>query len=66
VNVGSGRVLPQRLRGRTAAPASALPWYGLLIFTFFFISARFPNLFTEVGIYMALLGLVLRPQGAGL
>ena len=63
MNVGSGRVLPQRLRGRTAAPASALPWYGLLIFTFFFISARFPNLFTEVGIYMALLGLVLRPQG---
>jgi putative inorganic carbon (hco3(-)) transporter len=63
VNVGSGRVLPQRLRGRTAAPASALPWYGLIIFTFFFISARFPNLFTEVGIYLALLGLVLRPQG---
>jgi O-antigen ligase len=55
-------VLPQRLRGRTAAPASALPWYGLLIFSFFFIAARFPNLFTEVGIYTALLGLVLRPQ----
>jgi O-antigen ligase len=33
-----------------------------MIFTFFFVSARFPNLFTEVGIYIALLGLVLRPQ----
>ena len=56
-------MLPQRLRGRTATPAGGLPWYGLLIFTFFFIASRFPNIFTEIGIYTALLGLVLRPQG---
>ena len=65
MNVGSGRLLPQRLGRSTAAPPSALPWYGLAIFTFFFITARLPSLFTEVGIYLALLGLVLRPQGLG-
>jgi putative inorganic carbon (hco3(-)) transporter len=65
MNVGSGRVLPGGLRRRTAAPASALPWYGLAIFTFFFVTARLPNLFTEFGIYLALLGLVMRPQGVG-
>jgi len=46
-----------------AAPANALSWYGLAIFTFFFVTARLPGLFTELGIYLALLGLVLRPQG---
>lgn len=53
------------LRRRTAAPASAVAWYGLAFFTFFFVTARLPNLFTEAGIYLALLGLVLRPQGVG-
>ncbi len=47
------------------APASALAWYGLAIFTFFFVTARLPPLFTELGIYLALLGLVVRPQGVG-
>jgi O-antigen ligase len=65
VNVGSGRVLQRRFGRRTATPASALPWYGLAIFTFFFVTARLPSLFTEVGIYLALLGLVLHPQGVG-
>jgi putative inorganic carbon (hco3(-)) transporter len=65
VNVGSGRVLPARLRPRTAAPPSALPWYGLAIFTFFYVTARLPVLFTEFGIYLALLALMLRPQGLG-
>ena len=60
MNIRSGRVLPRRLR--IATPSSALPWYGLTIFTFFFVAQRFPNLFTEVGIYMALLGLLVRPQ----
>jgi putative inorganic carbon (hco3(-)) transporter len=55
-------VLPRRTRRRIATPASALPWHGLTIFTFFFVTARFPNLFTEIGIYLALLGLLLRPQ----
>ena len=62
MNVGSGRVLSQRLRRRAAAPASAVPWYGLAIFTFIFVSARLPQLFTEFGIYLALLGVLLRPQ----
>jgi O-antigen ligase len=63
VSVGGGRALPGRLRGRTAAPAGALSWYGLMIFTFCFVTARLPELFTEVGIYLALLGLVFQPQG---
>jgi O-antigen ligase len=56
-------VLPARLRRGSAAPAGGLPWYGLVIFTFFFVTARLPSLFTEIGIYLALLGLVVRPQG---
>ena len=55
-------MLPQRLRRRTAAPASNLPWYGLALFSFFFVTARLPSLFTEIGIYIALLGLLLRPN----
>jgi O-antigen ligase len=53
------------LRRRAAAPANALPWYGLTIFTFVFITQRLPSLFTEFGIYLALLGLVMRPQSVG-
>jgi O-antigen ligase len=56
-------VLSQRLHRRTAAPAGGLPWYGLAIFTFFYVTQRLPVLFTEFAIYLALLGLVLRPQG---
>jgi putative inorganic carbon (hco3(-)) transporter len=63
--VGSGRVLTARMRRRTAAPASALSWYGLAIFTLFYVTQRLPELFTEFGIYLALLGLVVRPQGLG-
>ena len=65
MNIRSGRVLPGRLKRGVAAPANALPWYGLAIFTFFFVTQRLPELFTELGIYLALLGLVLRPQGLG-
>ena len=61
MNAGTGRVLPARLRRPVVAPASALPWYGLAIFTFFFVTARLPPLFTELGIYLALLGLVVYP-----
>jgi O-antigen ligase len=56
-------VLPGRLRRSIAPPPSAIPWYGLAIFTFFYVTSRWPPLFTEIGIYLALLGLVLRPQG---
>ena len=55
-------MLSQRLHRRIAAPASGLPWYGLAIFTFFFVTQRLPVLFTEFAIYLALLGVVLRPQ----
>jgi O-antigen ligase len=65
VNVESGRVLPAGLRRRRPAPPIALPWYGLAVFTFFFITARLPTLFTEFGIYLALLALVVRPTGLG-
>jgi O-antigen ligase len=51
------------LRRRGVTPESALPWYGLAIFTFFFVTARLPPLFTELGIYLALLGLMVHPQG---
>jgi len=63
VNIRSGRVLSGRLQRGVTAPANALAWYGLAIFTFFFVTQRLPELFTEFGIYLALLGLVLRPQG---
>jgi O-antigen ligase len=63
MNVRSGRVLRGGLRPRRVAPPTALPWYGLAIFTLFFVTARLPELFTEFGIYLALLGLVIRPQG---
>jgi O-antigen ligase len=65
MNIHSGRVLPGRLQRGRAAPASSLSWYGLAIFTFFFITARLPELFTEFGIYLALLGLMVRPQDVG-
>ena len=65
MNIRSGRVLPGRLQRGVTAPANTLAWYGLAIFTFFSVTARLPELFTEFGIYLALLGLVLRPQGVG-
>jgi O-antigen ligase len=45
-----------------SAAASTLSLVGLFIFTFFLVTARFPSLFTELGIYLALLGIVLHPQ----
>jgi len=44
-----------------ARPAFALPLFGLATFTFFCVTARWPELFSELGIYIALLGLLLRP-----
>jgi O-antigen ligase len=63
--VTSGRVLPGRLQRRIPQPVNALAWYGLAFFTFFFVTSRLPDLFTEFGIYLALLGLLVRPQGLG-
>ena len=66
MNAGNGQPVTRRLRrlpARNAGPALSL--IGLFIFTFFLITARFPSLFTEIGIYLALLGLVLQPQQVG-
>lgn len=52
------RLLSGRLQ---RAPAFELPFWGLAIFTFFMVTARWSEIFTEIGIYVALLGLVLRP-----
>ena len=65
MNVESGRILPAGLRRRRPATPDALPWYGLVIFTFVFITARLPTLFSEFGIYLALLGLAVRPRNLG-
>jgi O-antigen ligase len=65
MSLGGERVLAGK-RKRIAAPTGMLPWYGLLIFTFCFVTARLPELFTEIGIYLALLGLVFYPQGVSL
>ncbi|MBV8146485.1 MAG: O-antigen ligase family protein [Gammaproteobacteria bacterium] len=63
----NGQAVTRRIRRRVPAKATgaALSLIGLFIFTFFLVTARFPSLFTEVGIYLALLGLVLRPQEVG-
>ena len=44
------------------ATAFAVSLFGVATFTFFAVTARFPNLLTEFGIYIALLGLLLRPR----
>jgi O-antigen ligase len=46
----------------TPGVAIALPLVGLGMFTFFAVTARWSNLFTEIGIVLALIGLLLRPQ----
>jgi O-antigen ligase len=61
VNVGTGRVLARAAR-RTPTAAVAVPLVGIVIFTFFAVTARWSNIFTEVGIFLALIGLLLRPQ----
>jgi O-antigen ligase len=64
VSVENGRLVTGRRARRVpvSAAGSALSLVGLFIFTFFLVTARFPSLFTELGIYLALLGLLLRPQ----
>jgi O-antigen ligase len=63
MSVVNGRLLTRRARRLPAsAAASTLALSGLFIFTFFLVTARFPSLFTEFGIYLALLGLLLRPD----
>jgi putative inorganic carbon (hco3(-)) transporter len=63
MNVDANRVTLGRIRRRMlAAPATKVPFVGIAIFTFFVITSRWSTLFTEIGIYLALIGLLLRPQ----
>ncbi len=63
MSVVNGRLAMRRPRRvPTAAAGAALSLFGLFVFTFFLVTARFPTLFTEIGIYLALLGLLLSPQ----
>jgi O-antigen ligase len=64
VNIGNRPLAKQQLANGQAAAASALPFVGLAIFTFFLVTARWAG-FTEVGIAIALLGLIIRPQNLG-
>jgi O-antigen ligase len=63
MNIGTERIVAARTRRRlTSAPASNLPLVGVAIFTFFLVTSRWSNLFTELGIWLALIGMLLRPQ----
>ncbi len=53
----------RRLPRSAAAPNWSL--IGLFIFTFFLVTARFSSLLTELGIYLALFGMFVRPEGIG-
>jgi O-antigen ligase len=64
VNIANGRLAKGQLAYAKPAAASALLFVGLAIFTFFLVTARWAG-FTEVGIWIALLGLIIRPQNLG-
>jgi O-antigen ligase len=61
VNIANGRLANGQLANGQPAAAFALPFVGLAIFTFFLVTSRWAG-FTEVGIVIALLGLIIRPQ----
>ena len=44
-----------------AVPPNSLPLIGLVVFTFFLVTARWSDIFTQAGIYVALIGLLIRP-----
>ena len=60
MNAPTGELLQGRLR-RVASRPNSLPLIGLTVFTFFLVTARWSDIFTEAGIYVALLGLLIRP-----
>ena len=63
MSVGGERVVAGGIRRRMlAAPATRVSLVGIAIFTFFVVTSRWSNLFTEVAIFLALVGLLLRPQ----
>lgn len=56
-------VVAGRIRRRLlAAPSTKVPLVGIAMFTFFVVTSRWSNLFTELAIGLALIGLLLRPQ----
>lgn len=61
MNLANGRLANGQLANGRPAAAAALAFVGLAIFTFFLVTARWAG-FTEVGIWIALLGLIIRPQ----
>jgi O-antigen ligase len=62
VNATDGRLVRARLR-QAPATATAVPLFGIAIFTFFLVTSRWSDLFTEFAIGIALLGLLLSPAG---
>lgn len=62
MNATEGRLVRGRLR-QAPAPATAVPLFGIAVFTFFLITSRWSELFTEFAIGIALLGLLLSPTG---
>ncbi len=61
MNIANERLAKGQLAYGQPAAAFALPFVGLAIFTFFLVTSRWAG-FTEVGIVIALLGLIIRPQ----
>jgi O-antigen ligase len=61
VNIANGPLTKEQSAYGQPAAASALSFLGLAMFTFFLVTARWAG-FTEVGIIIALLGLIIRPQ----
>lgn len=61
MNIANRPLAKQQLANGQAAAASAVSFVGLSLFTFFLVTSRWAY-FTEVGIAIALLGLIIRPQ----
>jgi putative inorganic carbon (HCO3(-)) transporter len=61
VNIADGRLAKERPAYGQPAATYALPFAGLAMFTFFLVTARWA-VFTEIGIVIAMLGLIIRPQ----
>lgn len=61
MNIVNRPLAKQQLANGQATAASAVSFGGLALFTFFLVTSRWAY-FTEVGIAIALLGLIIRPQ----
>jgi O-antigen ligase len=61
MSIANGRLPQGQLAYAQPPAASVLPFVGLAMFTFFLVTSRWA-VFTEVGIVIAMLGLMIRPQ----